>query len=310
MASYLGSLVPRLTALGTAHAAGVLDEELFTALRTNVMAVPNLEALLQQLQELHGLVGTVITQDEYVIHASIAVREALPQSEEQAQQAQAGNEESDGDWCAEEPDDDDEQEDEEEDGDEPLPAQHTASAGEPAAATTHSTVLREEGNALFRSGKQDTAMARVVRVTRFERAAECYAAAAAVADALPAEHASALKNQAVALREAAQLLQSGILHHSEAPRLGHLMAGALCATTQALAVGYSLGKDAAWCDVLDCVREDVFELCQGIFLDADYGGSTQFVFEHTKVSLMYCHKAQLCILVLSRMHYTERYRSG
>eukprot|EP00953_Heterococcus_sp_UTEX-ZZ885_P024859 13556-Heterococcus_DN1.PRE.1 len=90
MASYLGSLMPRLTALSTAHADGVLDEELFTALRTNVMAVPDLEALLQQLQELHGLVGTVITQDEYITHASIAVREALPQSEEQAQQAQAG----------------------------------------------------------------------------------------------------------------------------------------------------------------------------------------------------------------------------
>jgi hypothetical protein len=278
----------------------VLDEELFTALRTNVMAVPNLEALLQQLQELHGLVGTVITQDEYIIHASIAVREALPQSEEQAQQAQAGgaqqsgavpataeetraayqkydagisDEESDGDWS-------DEQEDEEEDGDAPLPA---AAAGDSATPTTQSTVLREEGNALFRSGKQDTAMARVVRVTRFERAAECYAAAAAVPGALPAEHASALKNQALALREAAQLLQSGVLHHSEAARLGQLMAGALSATTQALAVGYALHKEAAWCDVLDCVRDDVFDLCQGIFLDADYGGSTQFVFEHTKV---------------------------
>jgi hypothetical protein len=74
----------------------VLDEELFTALRTNVMAVPNLEALLQQLQELHGLVGTVITQDEYITHASIAVREALPQSEGQTQQAQAGGTQQSG----------------------------------------------------------------------------------------------------------------------------------------------------------------------------------------------------------------------
>eukprot|EP00953_Heterococcus_sp_UTEX-ZZ885_P024857 13554-Heterococcus_DN1.PRE.1 len=281
------------------------------------MAVPDLEALLQQLQELHGLVGTVITQDEYITHASIAVREALPQSEEQAQQAQAGraqqtgavpataaetgaadfdaayqkydaeisDEDSDGDWS-------DEQEDEEEeDGDAPLPA---AAAGDSATPTTQSTVLREEGNALFRSGKQDTSMARVVRVTRFERAAECYAAAAAVPGALPAEHASALKNQAVALREAAQLLQSGVLHHSEAPRLGQLMAGALSATTQALAVGYALHKEAAWCDVLDCVRDDVFDLCQGIFLDADYGGSTKFVFEHTKTRIMKAFRSCRC----------------
>jgi hypothetical protein len=169
------------------------------------------------------------------------------------------------------------------------PTKRPALAGAPKRVlfASKSREIREKGNDLFKIATLDVNLTPTVRMAHFEQAAQHYTAAAAVPEASPEELASAFKNYSIAVREAAQLLQSDPVHSSDAAKLGRLLSNALLSVGHALAIGFSLHTEAKWCGVLDGVRDSVSQLCQSAFLATEHGGATKFAFSHAKVCLLY-----------------------